>query len=165
MIHIRKASQEDTHDIINMIKELALYERALDEVKLEENELKRNLFGENAKARALIAELQTSPSERQVIGYGIYFYSFSTWLGRAGIYLEDLYIRPNFRGRGAGKAIMSYLAKECERDNLGRLEWACLNWNAPSIAFYESLKANNQSSQWRVYRLEGEALTNLAQKG
>lgn len=157
-LSIKQAQKEDMPHIFGMIKELAEYEKAANEVVFSESEFIDTVFNQK-RANVLIAKLDSMP-----IGYAIYFYSFSTWLGKAGIYLEDLYVKPEFRAKGIGKALIKELAIECEKDGLGRLEWACLHWNEPSIKFYESLKANDQSKQWRVYRLEGESLKDLAKK-
>lgn len=155
---IRVASKDDMPYVFAMIRELAEYEKAPNEVVFKDDEFINTVFNQK-RANVLVAEI-----DGELVGYAIYFYSFSTWLGKAGIYLEDLYVKPDFRARGIGKGFFTELANECARDGLGRLEWACLNWNEPSIKFYESLNANNQSKEWRVYRLEGDKLDRLKSK-
>ncbi len=154
---IRFARREDVPVILGFIRELADYEHLSDCVVADEPTLEASLF-ERRKAEVLIAELEGAP-----IGYALFFHSFSTFLGREGIYLEDLYITPAMRGRGYGKRLLANLAKLALDRRCGRLEWACLDWNKPSIDFYLSLDAEPQS-EWTTYRLTGETLTNLAAK-
>ncbi|BCX79170.1 GNAT family N-acetyltransferase [Campylobacter sp. 19-13652] len=153
--NIRGANKQDMPAVFAMIRELAEYEKEPDAVVFDEGEFLDTIFKQK-RANILVAEINGA-----LVGYAIYFYSFSTWLGKAGIYLEDLYVKPEFRAKGIGKAFFKELANKCAKDGLGRLEWACLHWNEPSIKFYESLNANNQSKEWRVYRLEGESLDKL----
>lgn len=155
---IRPAILGDMQAVFGLIKELAEYEKAADEVVFDQNEFIKNVF-ELKRANVLVCEV-----ESKIVGYAIYFYSFSTWLGKAGIYLEDIYVKKESRGNGISTAFFRYLANECKDNNLGRLEWACLNWNEPSIKFYENIKAINQSEHWRVYRLEGESLKLLTKQ-
>ena len=155
-VSIRVATVSDVPLILSFIRELAEYERLLDEVEADEADIRRDLFGENPRAFCDIAEADGTP-----VGFALWFYNYSTFRGRAGIYLEDLYVRPEARGLGAGKALLARLAQRCVEADLGRLEWAVLNWNAPSIAFYDSLGAGAMT-EWTVRRLDGEALAKLA---
>lgn len=142
--------------ILTLIGELAEYERLSHEVVATEDSLQEWLFGDKPFAEVLIAE-----SGAEVAGFALFFHSFSTFLGRPGIYLEDLYVRPAFRGRGMGKAILVHLAKLARERGCGRLEWSVLDWNEPSIRFYESLGAVAMDD-WTVHRVTGEALYRLA---
>nr|WP_211245068.1 GNAT family N-acetyltransferase [Thalassotalea mangrovi] len=156
-ITIRNAGIEDSGLILRYIKELARFERAEQEVKACEQTIKASLFGPGSVTRALICEYDEKP-----IGFAIYFFNYSTWLAKQGLYLEDLYISPEFRGRGAGKALLTKLARIAVDSNCGRFEWSVLNWNQPAIDFYQSLGAKPQSD-WVIYRLCGKALLELAQ--
>ena len=153
---VRVATISDTPLILGFIRELADYERLLHEVEATEADVRRDLFGENTRAFCDIAEADGRP-----VGFALWFYNYSTFRGRAGIYLEDLFVKPEARGVGAGKALLRRLAQRCVEADLGRLEWAVLNWNAPSIAFYDTLGAS-QKDDWTVRRLDGEALHALA---
>lgn len=139
-----------------MVRELAEYEKALDEVHATEEQLREALFGERPAAYAHIAETD----DGETVGFALWFLNFSTWRGVHGIYLEDLYVRPDRRGGGHGKALLTELARICVARGYQRLEWSVLNWNTPSIAFYESLGAKPQD-EWTVYRLTDEALGEL----
>lgn len=152
---IREAREEDTKDILALIIELAAYEKMENLVVATEEIVKDSLFQQGV-TKALIAEYDGRP-----IGYAIYFFNFSTFTGRAGIYLEDIYVKPEFRGKGYGKALFGEIAKEALKRGCSRLEWSCLNWNKPSIAFYESLGAKHLD-EWRTYRLTGENIRKLA---
>lgn len=153
----RVASPADIPLILDFIRKLAEYERLLHEVECSEADIRRDLFGENPRAFCDIAEVGGRP-----VGFALWFYSYSTFRGRAGIYLEDLFVEPEARGEGAGKALLRRLAQRCVEADLGRLEWAVLDWNAPSIAFYDSLGAMKREG-WTVRRLYGDALTGLAE--
>jgi GNAT superfamily N-acetyltransferase len=153
---VREASAEDVPLILTFIRELADYERLSHEVVATEDSLQEWLFGEKPVAEVLIAE-----HGAEAVGFALFFHSFSTFLGRPGIYLEDLYVRPAFRGRGMGKAMLVHLAKLAEVRGCGRLEWSVLDWNEPSIRFYESLGAVAMDD-WTVHRVTGEALNRLA---
>lgn len=153
---VRVATIADVPLILEFVRDLAEYERLLHEVEMTEADLRRDLFGENPRAFCEIAEHNHQP-----VGFALWFYNYSTFRGRAGIYLEDLFVKPEARGVGAGKALLRRLAQRCIDADLGRLEWAVLNWNAPSIAFYDSLGATRKDD-WTVRRLDGEALANLA---
>ena len=156
-VTIRVATAADTPLILEFIRELAEYERLLHEVEATEADVRRDLFGENPRCFCDIAEDKGRP-----VGFALWFYNYSTFRGRAGIYLEDLFVKPDFRGGGAGKALLRRLAQRCVDADLGRLEWAVLNWNAPSIAFYDSLGASAKDD-WTVRRLDGDALVRLAE--
>ena len=158
MLQVRAATLEDVGLIFGFIRELAEYERLLDQAESTEEQLQAALFGPEPKVFADIAEWQGGPA-----GFALWYYTFSTFKGRHGIYLEDLYVRPDHRGRGIGKALLARLAERCAAEGLARLEWEVLNWNAPSIAFYESLGATPQG-EWTGYRLTGDALQDLAAK-
>ena len=155
-IHIRPGTVEDTALIFHFIRELAIYERAVDEVTTTKAMLDKALFGDNARAYPLICELNNRP-----VGFAIYFYNFSTWLGKYGIFLEDLYISPEHRGKGAGKAVLKYLAKLAVKEGCGRFEWNVLDWNEPAIRFYESCGAEAMS-EWVGYHLSGASLEQFA---
>jgi GNAT superfamily N-acetyltransferase len=155
-VRIRVATPADVPLIVQFIRDLADYERLLHEVEATEADIRRDLFGENPRAFCDIAEAEGRP-----VGFALWFYNYSTFRGRAGIYLEDLFVKPEARGLGAGKALLQRLAQRCVEADLGRLEWAVLDWNAPSIAFYDSLGASAKTD-WIVRRLDGEALRRLA---
>jgi GNAT superfamily N-acetyltransferase len=154
---VRVATLADTGLILEFIKALADYERLAGEVEATEADVRRDLFGENPRCFCEIAEHDGRP-----VGFALWFYNYSTFKGRAGIYLEDLFVRPEARGVGAGKALLRRLAQRCVDADLGRLEWAVLNWNTPSIEFYDSLGAAAMD-EWTVRRLDGEALQRLAE--
>ncbi|MEC9357348.1 MAG: GNAT family N-acetyltransferase [Pseudomonadota bacterium] len=156
---IDAATPADVSDILRLIKALADYERLAHEVVANESMIHEALFGAAPKAEALIARL-----DAQAVGFALYFHNFSTFLGRAGIYLEDLFVEPHCRGHGIGKALLARLAALAVERGCGRFEWSVLDWNAPSIAFYESLGAK-KLSEWHVYRLSGDALHALARDG
>jgi GNAT superfamily N-acetyltransferase len=156
-VKVRVASPADIPLILHFIRQLAEYERLLHEVECTEADIRRDLFGENPRAFCDIAENGGQP-----VGFALWYYSYSTFRGRAGIYLEDLFVEPGARGVGAGKALLRRLAERCVEADLGRLEWSVLDWNAPSIAFYDSLGAMKKEG-WTVRRLYGESLTALAQ--
>ncbi|ELY4670093.1 N-acetyltransferase family protein [Cronobacter muytjensii] len=153
---IRPARPEDATAIFNMIYELAVYEKAPQEVVTTPDEIRETLFGEGSKTEALICE-----TEDKAVGYAVFFTSYSTWLGRNGIYMEDLYISPAFRGKGAGRALLKSIAQCAVKRRCGRLEWSVLDWNQPAIDFYLSIGAVPQS-EWIRYRLDGEALLTFA---
>jgi GNAT superfamily N-acetyltransferase len=153
---IRTAVPDDVPVIHEMVRELAEYEKALHEAKATEEQLREALFGERPAAFAHVAETDAG----EVAGFALWFLNFSTWRGVHGIYLEDLYVRPQLRGGGHGKALLRELARICVARGYERLEWSVLNWNAPSISFYESLGAKPQD-EWTVYRLTDGALASL----
>jgi len=153
--NIRPSTPADTRLILKFILELAEYEKMTDQVIATADILKEWLF-EKRTAEVVIAELDSVP-----VGYMLFFQNFSTFLGRGGIYLEDLYIQPHARGKGFGKQLLKYLAAEAVKRGCGRMEWACLDWNRPSIDFYLSLGAQPMD-EWTTYRLSGDALRQLA---
>jgi GNAT superfamily N-acetyltransferase len=153
---IRSAAIADGPLILQFIRELADYERLLDEVKTSLADVEAMLFGEAPRAFCEIALADGTPA-----GFALWFYNVSTFEGRHGIYLEDLYVRPAARGRGLGKALLASLARRCVEENLARLDWAVLDWNTPAQAFYDSLGAATQS-RWITRRLTGPALQALA---
>lgn len=154
---IRPATSGDAALILRFITELAIYEKAEHEVKTDAAGIADSLFGEESASHALICEHSGEP-----IGYAVYFFNYSTWLGKHGLYLEDLYISPEARGLGAGKALLKYLARHAVERGCGRMEWSVLDWNTPAIEFYESMGAKPQE-EWTTYRLTGKALVDAAQ--
>lgn len=157
MPHIRTATPDDVPQILKFIHELALYEKEPDAVVATESDLLESLFGKHPKVFGLMAEIDNKP-----VGFAIYFYSFSTWLGCHGIYLEDLYVTPETRGLGVGKGLLRKLAKIALEEGCGRVEWSVLNWNEPAINFYQAIGAKPQD-EWSVYRLTSSALTEFAE--
>ncbi|EOL8944316.1 N-acetyltransferase family protein [Cronobacter dublinensis] len=153
---IRPARPEDASAIYEMIYELAVYEKAPQEVVTTPDEIRDTLFGADSKTEALICE-----AEGKAVGYAVFFTSYSTWLGRNGIYMEDLYVSPAFRGQGAGRALLKNIAQCAVKRQCGRLEWSVLDWNQPAIDFYLSIGAAPQS-EWVRYRLDGDALVQFA---
>ncbi len=154
---LRFAGEEDIELILKFIKELAEYEELLSEVVATEEILRESLF-ERKSAEVIIAEYKNEP-----IGFALFFHNFSTFIGRPGLYLEDLYIRPEMRGRGYGKTLLAFLAKLAVERNCGRFEWWCIDWNEPSINFYKSIGAVPMD-EWTVFRVHNDALTDLANK-
>lgn len=155
-VSIRPADAADSALILQFIRDLAEYEKLLDSVEATQAHVTAALFGENPRAFCDIAQIDGEP-----VGFALWFYNFSTFVGRHGIYLEDLFVRPEARGSGAGKALLANLARRCLDENLGRLEWSVLDWNAPSIAFYDSLGAA-ALDEWIIRRMTGDALRKLA---
>ena len=156
MISLRSATPSDTGVIFSLIRELAVYEELLHAVDATEAMIGDALFGVAPRAFCELAEW-----DGEVAGFSLWFYNFSTFRGRHGIYLEDLFVRPEFRGRGLGKALIVSLAQRCVTENLARFEWSVLNWNAPSIAFYKALGAT-MLDDWTGCRVTGDALAGLA---
>ena len=152
----RSAERKDTALILRFIKELAEYEKMLNEVVADEPTLETWIFDQKK------AEVIFAVEDGKEVGFALFFHNFSTFLGRAGIYLEDLYVRPEYRGKGYGKAILRKLAQIAVERGCGRLEWWCLDWNKPSIDFYLSLGAEPMSD-WTVYRIAGDTLKQLAE--
>jgi GNAT superfamily N-acetyltransferase len=157
MLNIRPATVDDVGLILQFIRDLAEYEREPDAVTATEADLVRYGFGADPKFRTLIAEW-----EGKHAGFALYFYNYSTWLGRPGLYLEDVFVRPEFRGKGIGKNLLLYLARLAVQENCGRFQWQVLDWNTPSIKFYESLGAEIMK-EWLTMRVEGDALERLAE--
>jgi GNAT superfamily N-acetyltransferase len=149
---IRFAGEDDVPVILRFIKGLAKYEKLTSEVTATEPLLRETLFGARRVAEVMIGDFQGEP-----VGFALFFHNFSTFLGRPGIYLEDLFVIPEMRGRGFGKALLIYLAKIAVERGCGRVEWAVLDWNEPSIQFYKNLGAVPMN-EWTVFRLTGEAL-------
>jgi len=153
---IRPATEGDVSLILSFIKKLAVYEKLAHKVTATEEVLRETLFGERRYAEVVIGYQGGEP-----VGFALFFHNYSTFLGKPGIYLEDLFVDEEHRGKGFGKALLAYLSKLTKERNCGRLEWAVLNWNEPSINFYESLGAAPMN-EWTVFRLTGDALDKLA---
>ncbi|XP_049339052.1 diamine acetyltransferase 2b [Astyanax mexicanus] len=165
---IRPARAQDCTDIQRMIMDLAVYEKMPDQVKISHKELERDGFGPNPFFQCLVAEVaqeHCSPEGHTVVGYALYFYTYSTWSGRC-VYMEDLYVMPNFRGKGVGKALMATIAKVATEQQCVRLQFSVLDWNKPSLEFYLSKGAQDLTDKegWHFLRFDGEALDNLAQE-
>lgn len=156
MIRVRPAQPEDVELIASLIRGLAEFERLTDQVTMSETLLEQHLFGEPRSAEVAIAEV-----DGEAAGFALFFPTFSTFLGRPGLYLEDLFVLPEQRGRGVGLALLRHLAGLCEERGCGRLEWAVLDWNQDAIRFYERLGARPVEG-WTVYRLAGSAIQRLA---
>lgn len=154
---IRKAEERDAPLIFGLVRELAEYERLAHEVDATQDDIAKALFGPQPRVFADIAEWEGRPA-----GFALWFYNFSTFRGRHGIYLEDLYVRPEFRSKGIGKALLRKLARRCVAERLARLEWWVLDWNEPALRFYRSIGAVPMD-EWTVQRVTGEALTKLAE--
>jgi GNAT superfamily N-acetyltransferase len=155
---IRPATPADVPIILELIRDLATYERAPSEVSATEEKLLQVLFGEKPVAEVLLASEDEAP-----VGFAVFFYNFSTWLGRPGLYLEDLFIRPEHRGKGYGRALLVDLAKIARDRGCGRMEWAVLDWNEPAIEFYKKLGAC-PLDDWKIFRLTGEGIARLAKQ-
>jgi GNAT superfamily N-acetyltransferase len=153
---IRPASEKDIPVLLSFIKKIAAYEKLSNEVHTTESDLKNSLFGEKRSAEAVIAALQDKP-----VGFAVYFHNFSTFMGRPGLYLEDLYVDEEHRGKGFGKTMLLYLARLAKKRNCTRFEWSVLDWNEPAIRFYKNLGAVPMS-EWTVFRVAGDALDKLA---
>ena len=159
---IRRATAADIPDILRLVHDLAVYEKEPDAVEATEEDFAAALFPAKGEPTAFchVAEAGEG-SDRRVVAIALWYLTFSTWTGRNGIHLEDLFVEPRHRGSGLGKALLVELARECRERGYRRLEWSVLRWNAPSIAFYESLGAQPQT-EWETYRLDGDALDRLA---
>jgi GNAT superfamily N-acetyltransferase len=157
MLEIRPAERADAALILAFVRKLAEYERLLHVVVATEADVVRDLFGTNPRVFCDLAFWEGAPA-----GFALWFHNYSTFRGRHGLYLEDLFVEPAYRGRGIGKALLRRLAQRCQADGLARLEWQVLDWNAPSIAFYKSLGAV-AVDDWTVFRLSDEALKKLAE--
>ena len=156
MPQIREANSDDAALILHFIRELAIYEKAEHEVLATEDSIRDTIFGPESRVEALICE-----HEGEAIGFAVYFFNYSTWLGKYGLFLEDLYVTPEQRGIGAGKLLLQHLARIAVDKDCGRFEWNVLDWNEPAIKFYESLGAE-ALHEWIGYRLTGDALKKLA---
>lgn len=154
-VDFRFAGPNDCSLILQFIRDLATYEKMSDQVVATEELLREWLFEKHA------AEVLFALSDGKEVGFALFFHNYSTFLGRAGVYLEDLYVQPEYRGKGYGKALLKRLAQIAVERSCGRLEWSCLDWNLPSIAFYRSLGAQAMED-WTVYRITGDTLKELA---
>ena len=155
-IQIREATIEDSSLILNFVKELAKFERAAFEVSATVEDVQRSIFGVNSSVHALICSINNKP-----IGFAVYFYNYSTWQGKNGLYLEDIYITPKYRGKGAGRKLFKYMAIIAVSKDCGRFELSVLDWNESAIKFYESIGAK-PLNEWISFRLDGEALRDFA---
>ncbi|MEP6709112.1 MAG: GNAT family N-acetyltransferase [Verrucomicrobiota bacterium] len=155
---IRPAILEDVPTILSLIRDLAEYERAPNEVVATEEGLREVFFGARPAAEVVLALEGKMP-----VGFAVFFHNFSTWLGRAGLYLEDLFVRPDARGKGYGRALLVHLARIAQERGCGRMEWAVLDWNEPAIQFYRKLGAA-PNDEWTVFRLTSEGIAKLAQE-
>lgn len=155
-LEITAATESDVPQILAFIAALAEYERLADKVVATEEDLRRSLFGPKPFAECVIARWKGEPA-----GFALFFHNFSTFLARPGLYLEDLFVREEFRGKGVGRALLQYLAKLAVDRQCGRLEWSVLDWNKPAIGFYEALGAEPMD-EWTIFRLRGDALSRLA---
>lgn len=153
---IRSATVSDVGIIMQLIRDLATYERAPEEVASTEEQLSEVLFGSRPAA-----EVRLAFEDDQPIGFAVFFHNFSTWLGRPGLYLEDLFVKPEYRGKGYGRALLRDLARIADERGCGRMEWAVLNWNEPAIKFYEKLGAK-ALDEWIIYRLTRDGIGSLA---
>ena len=153
---IRRARPDEAGLVLSLVRELAEYEKLLHEVEASEADIDAALFGDNPRLFCEIAEWENEPA-----GFAVWFLNFSTFSGRSGIYLEDLFVRPELRGKGLGKALLVQLARTCVENNWSRLQWSVLDWNTPSIEFYKSFGAV-MMDEWTLCRVSGEALAKLA---
>ena len=154
---IRSATDADVPIILQLIRDLATYERAPNEVRATETQLIDVLFGEKPVAETLLAFEDETP-----IGFAVFFHNFSTWLGRPGLYLEDLFVKPEVRGKGYGRALLIHLAKIARDRGCGRMEWAVLDWNEPAIEFYKKIGAQ-PLDEWKIFRLTRDGIARLAE--
>lgn len=157
-VTIRQAGTADVPLILSFIRKLADYEMLSHEAEVTEQVLRQSLFGANPRAYVIFAMV-----DGKEVGFALYFYNFSTFLGRPGLYIEDVFVDAEYRGKGFGKAMYIYLAKKAVAEGCGRMEWWVLNWNSPSIAFYDSIGAKPMN-EWTVFRLDEEKLKKLAEK-
>ncbi len=157
-VKFKRTTEDDIPIILDFIKQIAIYEKMLDKVTATEESLKKSIF-ENNRAEALLIEFNN-----EVIGYIIYFFNFSTFVGREGLYLEDLYIKPEYRGNGIGKKSFELLAHIAKENKCERLEWVCLDWNEPSLKFYKNIGAK-QMNEWIIHRLDKEAIDKINENG
>ena len=156
-ITVKPATPDDTPLILSFIRELAAYEKLAHEVTAMEDQLRQTLFGDRPAAEAVIASLDDEP-----VGFAVFFPTYSTFLARPGLYLEDLFVRPAARGAGVGRAVLKYLARLTVERGWGRLEWSVLDWNEPAIAFYKKMGARPMD-EWTIFRMTGGALERLAE--
>jgi GNAT superfamily N-acetyltransferase len=156
-VSLRPATESDLDTIIQLIHALAEYEREPEAVRLDRQTLRQHLFGPRPYAEVILAETDSGESA----GFALFFHNFSTWEGKPGLYLEDLFVRPELRGHGFGKALLAELARLAVERGCARLEWSVLDWNEPSIQFYKALGARPMD-EWTIFRVAGDALTALA---
>lgn len=156
-IRIRPAVASDSEAMLKFISGLAMEEKAADEVEADSRQIEKTMFTEDATSHAVICEKDGVP-----IGFAVYFFNYSTWQGKNGIYIEDLYILPPYRNNGAGKKILKYICDLALEKDCGRVEWSVLDWNAPAIGFYEAIGAEHQKG-WIRYRLSGDTIRKTAQ--
>ena len=152
---IRPAKREEVGEVLQLIQDLATYEKAPDQVEASEDDLLNTIFVKDPRVFCDLVEV-----DGQIAGIAIWFLNYSTWQAKHGIYLEDLYIKPEFRARGYGKALLRHLAQICDKEGYGRLQWWVLDWNSPAIEFYKSFGAEAMD-EWTVYRTSGQALKDL----
>lgn len=152
---IRPAKREEVGEVLQLIQDLATYEKAPDQVEASKDDLLNTIFAKEPRVFCDLVEV-----DGQIAGMAIWFLNYSTWQAKHGIYLEDLYIKPEFRARGYGKALLKHLAQICDKEGYGRLQWWVLDWNSPAIEFYRSLGAEAMD-EWTVYRTSGQALKDL----
>ncbi len=155
-IKIREATIDDSKLILGFVTELAVYEKAAEEVTATVADIRSSIFGDSSTVKAIICHL-----DDKAVGFAVYFFNYSTWLGKKGLYLEDLYVSPDYRNAGAGKALLKYLAKVALSKHCGRFEWSVLDWNEPAIQFYRSIGAVPRD-EWTGYRLERQGIEALA---
>jgi GNAT superfamily N-acetyltransferase len=163
---IEPARERDVSLILRLIKGLADYEKLADEVRATEESLRATLFGPNPAAEVVLAYVASGLSRTSAdepVGFALFFHNYSTFLGKRGLYLEDLFVVPEWRGRGAGRALLTHLAKIAAERDCGRFEWAVLDWNEPAIGFYKSLGAQPMH-EWTVFRVSGDGLSTLAEQ-
>ncbi|KAI8093703.1 acyl-CoA N-acyltransferase [Halteromyces radiatus] len=162
LVEIKPAAVQDVPLILNFIRQLAQYEKLAHEVVATEALLEQHLFGPQPKAEVILAYCQRTQDDDKVpVGFALFFHNFSTFLGRPGLYLEDLFVNPDYRGLGLGKKLLIQLAVIAKERDCGRYEWVVLDWNTPSRKFYESLGAETHA-EWIIHRVEGQSLDNLA---
>jgi GNAT superfamily N-acetyltransferase len=154
-LKIRPAKREEVGDVLQLIQDLATYEKAPDQVEASRDDLLNTIFAKEPRVFCDLVEV-----DGQIAGMAIWFLNYSTWQAKHGIYLEDLYIKPEFRARGYGKALLKHLAQICDKEGYGRLQWWVLDWNSPAIEFYKSFGAEAMD-EWTVYRTSGQALKDL----
>lgn len=157
-VEFKRATEKDVPIILDFIRQMAVYEKMLDKVKATEESLKESIF-DNNRAEALLIKVNG-----EFVGYIMYFFNFSTFVGREGIFLEDIYINPEYRGMGIGKKVFRLLASIAKENNYERIEWTCLDWNEPSLKFYKSMGAKTMN-EWIIHRLDKEAIDELIKKG
>lgn len=160
IFHIRQAAETDVDDMLRLIRELATYERCPDSVEATPDLLRKNLFKRRI-ANAFVAVEGTTSKPGRTVGLALYFFNFSTWTGKPGVYLEDLYVTPEYRGSGVGKALFGELGRVARENDCARVDWAVLKWNQPSIDFYEKRLGAEAMSEWMGMRLEGDKIAKL----